>query len=66
VAAHGEGGGAPGDWGVARGEGLGEWGSSIGAAVLGWRGVAHGDAWGSKGWQVAVPLGTGEWHVGRG
>jgi hypothetical protein len=62
----GRGGGALGDRGVARGEGLGEWEPGIDMAMLGWRGAARGDAWGSEGWRVAAPLGTWEWRVGRG
>jgi hypothetical protein len=63
VAGVGRGGGAPGDRGVARGEGLG------GVGTGHWRCSARttgGGMCGSKGWLVAAPLGTREWRVGRG
>jgi hypothetical protein len=31
-----------------------------------WCSDGEGGAWGSEGWRVVAPLGTGECHVGRG
>jgi hypothetical protein len=45
----GKGGGALGDRGVARGEGLGEWEPGIDTAMLGRRGAAGGGAWDQRG-----------------